>query len=274
MNSIFISGAAAGIGRATALAFLKQGWLVGAYDINSEALSQLQRDIRDASGAAPANTEYPHDLDRLIVGSLDVTNETSWREALADFAQHTNGQLNLLFNNAGVLCSGDFTNTPLRTHQRLFAINVQGVMQGCYLAQPYLAAAAQASPGHARVINMSSASAIYGQPSLASYAASKFAVRGLTEALELEWEPLGIQVMDIMPLFVRTDMVTNMQANSITRLGVRLNADDIAAMVLRLSQYRGNRVHWPVGRQARLMCTLSQFTPNWLARLSNRWITR
>ena len=274
MNSIFISGAAAGIGKATALAFLKQGWLVGAYDINSDALSQLQQDCGGFCGDDALALNPNQGRGRLIVGPLDVTSEKSWHVALADFTQHTGGQLNMLFNNAGVLCSGDFSETPLHAHQRLLAINVQGVLQGCYLARPYLAAAAKAAPGCARVINMSSASAIYGQPALASYAASKFAVRGLTEALELEWKPLGIQVMDIMPLFVKTDMVTGMQASSMTRLGVRLSADDIAEMVLRLSRYRGHRVHWPVGKQAWMMFNLSQFTPSWLTRLSNKWITR
>lgn len=260
MNSIFISGAAAGIGKATALKFLQQGWRVGAYDIDASALSQL---------AVQANAEQ-----RLITGILDVTSASSWQQALTDFTQHTEGQLNLLFNNAGLLCSGAFTDIPLEVQQRLLDVNVQGVMLGCYLAQPYLHAAAQAQPYNARVINMSSASAIYGQPSLATYATSKFAVRGLTEALELEWQPLGIQVMDIMPLFVNTSMVTDMQANSIARLGVRLNAEHVADTVFKLSHYRGRRVHWPVGRQATMMLMLSQFSPSWLTRLSNKWIAR
>ena len=262
MNSIFISGAAAGIGKATALKFLQQGWRVGAYDIDASALSQLAAQV-DANCAQ-----------QLITGTLDVTCASSWQIALADFTQHTSGQLNLLFNNAGILCSGSFKDIPLDVQQRLLNVNVQGVMLGCYLAQPFLQAAAQARPHNARVINMSSASAIYGQPSLAAYAASKFAVRGLTEALDLEWQALGIQVMDIMPLFVNTTMVTDMQANSIRRLGVRLNATQIADTVFKLSQYHGRRVHWPVGRQASLMLALSQFSPAWLTRLSNNWIAR
>ncbi|MCP6059511.1 SDR family NAD(P)-dependent oxidoreductase, partial [Klebsiella pneumoniae] len=88
-------------------------------------------------------------------------------------------------------------------HARILAINVQGVVQMTHAAFPYL----KATPG-AQVINMGSASGVYGTPHMASYSASKFAVRGFTEALELEWRRHGIRVGDLMPPFVRTPMVS------------------------------------------------------------------
>jgi NAD(P)-dependent dehydrogenase (short-subunit alcohol dehydrogenase family) len=81
-------------------------------------------------------------------------------------------------------------------------VNVKGVLNGCHLAKPYLLR----TPGE-RVINLSSGSAEYGQASLATYWATKFAVRGLTEALNVEWQADGIPVMDVMPLCARTAMV-------------------------------------------------------------------
>lgn len=260
-RSILISGAAAGIGKATALKFLAEGWRVGAYDIDSEGLAALSSEV--AESARP----------RLVTGQLDVTNNDSWQQALEDFTSHTGGSLNLLFNNAGILCSGPFADASLEQQQRLIAVNVQGVLAGCYFALPYLQNAATSDSG-ARVINMSSASAIYGQPALAVYSASKFAVRGITEALDLEWAPHGVKVMDVMPLFVRTQMVTDMSAGSIKRLGVRLTPEDIAATVYRMAHYHGSRVHWPVGLQTKLMMGASKLSPNWLTRLTNRWITR
>lgn len=255
-QSIFITGAAAGIGKATALRFLAGGWRVGAYDIQRDALESL------------ANAAHSMGCGHLLVtGQLDVTNNESWQIALAHFAEHTGGTITVLFNNAGVLVSGEFVEQSLEAQQQLLNVNTQGVMAGCYLARPYLTKGS-------RVINMSSASAIYGQPALAAYSASKFAVRALTEALSLEWQPHGIQVMDVMPLFVQTDMVTGMKAASVRRLGVRLTPADIAVTVWRLAHYRGNRVHFAVGLQTKLMLLASKLSPNWLLRLSNKWIAR
>ncbi|MDN7124873.1 SDR family oxidoreductase [Pseudidiomarina sp. 1APP75-32.1] len=261
-NSIFISGAAAGIGRATTLLFLEAGWQVGAYDRDTDGLAKLADDVAE------------NVRERLITGVLDVTENTSWEHALADFAQHNEGKLNLLFNNAGILYSGAFEAISLDAQQRMIEVNVQGVLAGCYLARPYLEAAAVDGSNTARVINMSSASAIYGQPKLAIYSASKFAVRAITEALELEWADQGIKVMDVMPLFVKTAMVADMQGDSMRRLGVRLTPQMIAATVYRMAHYKGSRIHWYVGRQTKLMALASKLSPSWLVRLSNKWISR
>lgn len=259
--SIFISGAAAGIGKATALKFIAEGWCVGAYDVDQAGLAALTNEVAEEQRS------------RLVTGTLDVTDNDSWQRALEDFTSHTGGSLNVLFNNAGILCSGPFADNSLESQQKLIEVNVQGVLAGSYLALPYLKQAATSENG-ARVINMSSASAIYGQPSLAVYSTSKFAVRGITEALDLEWSPYGVKVMDVMPLFVRTKLVTDMNAGSIKRLGVRLTPEDIAATVYKMAYYRGSRVHWPVGLQTKLMLGASKLSPNWLTRLTNRWLTR
>lgn len=255
-KAIFISGAGAGIGRATALKFLAEGWRVGAFDINIEALDNL-REVAQAG-------------ERLVTGVLDVTDAASWQQALASFAGDSG--IDLLFNNAGILYSGAFETISLEAQQRMLRVNVEGVLAGSYAALPYLVRAG--AQGVARVINMSSASAIYGQPSLASYSASKFAVRALTEALSIEWEAKNIQVMDIMPLFVQTSMVTDMDAGSIKCLGVRLTAEDIANTAFRMAHYRGNKVHWPVGWQTKLLALGAKVSPSWLTRFSNKHIGR
>lgn len=250
--AIFISGAATGIGRATAELFLQHGWWVGAFDINETALADFQ--ATNTSG-------------RLITGLLDVTQPEQWQGAMGQFMEVTGGRLDVLFNNAGVLCSGPFIDTPLAQHQQLMNINVNGLMAGCHTAFPYL----QNTPA-ARVINMSSASTLYGQPSLATYSASKFAVRALTEALNIEWEQHNIKVMDIMPLFVQTNMVNNMNAQSIKTLGVRLQPEHIAQQVLALTTYKGTKVHWLIGTQTKLLAIASKLTPAFLNHLSNKWI--
>ncbi|MFC0445538.1 SDR family oxidoreductase [Pseudidiomarina halophila] len=249
--SLFISGAGAGIGRATAKLFHQRGWRVGAADINQDSLASLL-------------AELGHE--RCQTFALDVRDHEQWQQVLAEFCQANDGKLDLLFNNAGILCSGPFADTSIEQHQTLVDINVQGVMNGCHAALPYL----QATPG-SRVVNMSSASTIYGQPDLASYSASKFAVNGLSEALSLEWQSQGIRVMAVAPLFVRTAMIDGMQTQSIKRFGVRLGAEDVARTVWQISQHNGYRVHWPVGSQTKLAYLGSKLSPAWLNRAVNRW---
>lgn len=247
-RSIFISGAAQGIGRATAVLFHQRGWRVAAADIDEAGLAELHRQLGH---------------ERLHCYSLDVSELSQWQAALADFANHSEDHLDMLFNNAGILFSGPFAEISAEQHQRLFAVNVQGVSNGCHAAFRYLNNAPAA-----RVVNMSSASAIYGQPQLASYSASKFAVHGLSEALSLEWQAHDIQVMALAPLFVGTSMVDGMQSKAIDRMGVRLQASDIAEVVWRCAHHRGNRVHWRIGWQTKLAHILSKLSPAWL----NRWV--
>ena len=119
--------------------------------------------------------------------------------------------------SGGSVLTGRLDTIPLADQQRAVEVNVTGVLNSCHTAYPYL----RAAPG-AQVVNLCSASAIYGQPELATYSATKFAVRGLTEALDLEWEDDDITVTAIWPLFVNTAMVDGMDVGAQRRLGVRL----------------------------------------------------
>lgn len=250
---IFITGAGAGIGRATARHFAAHGWFVALADVDERAVALLAADMGDANAMALG---------------LDVTSPAGWNAALAAFFERA-GRLDVLVNNAGILVSGAFEASPLERHAALVDVNVKGVLNGCYLARPWL----EKTPG-ARVINLSSASAIYGQAALATYSATKFAVRGLTEALNIEWQQHGIRVMDVMPLFVRTSMVEGMDAASIRRLGVHLAPEDVAVVIWKAANYNGSfgKVHWPVGFAARAMHALNGAGPDRLARFLARLI--
>jgi NAD(P)-dependent dehydrogenase (short-subunit alcohol dehydrogenase family) len=251
--AIFITGAAAGIGRATAERFAARGWFVGLYDVAEGAVQALCQQL------GPQNA---------IAGKLDVRDEAAFSAALAQFFDAASGRLDVLFNNAGILATGDFESIPLARHQLLVDINLKGVLNGCMLALPYL----RRTPG-ARVISMCSASAIYGTPAFASYSATKFAVKGLSEALDIEWARHGIRVMDLLPLFVATPMLNDVaQPPAIVgRLGVRLTADDIAETVWRAAHWRlWRRVHWYPGLQGRLLALAQKFAPALLNRLVTR----
>lgn len=252
MNNMLISGAASGIGAATARLFHARGWRVGLLDVDEGALAALAAELGGAWYAP-----------------LDVVDAAAVQAAVAEFCTQGGGQLRLLFNAAGILRTGAFVDIELEQHTRLVQINVLGVLNLCHAAFAYL----KATPG-AQVINMGSASALYGVPQLASYSASKFAVRGLTEALELEWREYGIRVGDLMPPFVDTPMVRSQAQRPavMLRLGVRLEAEQIAAAAWK--QAHASAVHRPVGLQFGVLFNLGQITPGWINRLLMAWLSR
>lgn len=245
-KAIFITGAAQGIGKSVAERFAREGWLVGAYDRNAAALEALRAQL----GA-----------DRCVAETLDVTDAAAWDGALERFWYAAGGRLDVLLNNAGIATSGAFQDIPLAAHHAIVDVNLKGVINGCHAGFSYL----RRTPD-ARLINLASASAIYGAADLASYSATKFAVRGLTEALDLEWRALGIRVCDIWPLFVRTQMVAGLSTGSLKSLGVRLTAEDVANTVWKAATGRSRKVHWRVGAQTHLVYQAACFLPDALNR--------
>jgi NAD(P)-dependent dehydrogenase (short-subunit alcohol dehydrogenase family) len=256
--TVFISGAAAGIGRATAVLFAQRGYRVGAYDVDLAGLASLREEVSIRGGD-------------IAIGQLDVSSAEDWAQQMEAFTGPSR-RLDVLVNNAGVLSHGRFEEIPLQTQRRIVDINVYGTMAGLHTAFPYLR-----DTRGAQVVNLCSASAIYGQPELATYSASKFAVRGLTEALELEWRRYGIRVIAMWPLFVQTPMVDGVETNATRRLGVHLSAEDVAKSIYDATHSTPSRlpkVHYPVGRQAKVLAGLAQMSPNWAARLLNKAVTK
>jgi len=253
---MFVTGAAAGIGRATAELFAGQGWFVGLYDVNEAGVREL---------AARLGTE------RSCAGRLDVTDAAQFAAALAQFWQAAGQRLDLLFNNAGIAAVDDFEKVPLARHHAMVDVNLKGVINGCHAALDYL----KRTPG-ARVISMCSASAMYGTPSFASYSATKFAVKGLTEALNIEWARHGIIVMDVLPLFVDTAMVRQVEIplKSMDVLGLNLKAEDVARTVWRAARWRlWPRVHWYPSLQGWFLALTQKLLPGWFTRLTTRWVS-
>jgi len=249
-KSIFISGAAQGIGAAIAHLFYQQGYKVGIYDINEIQAQTLANQLGKNAKA----------------GKLDVSDYAQWQIALKGFSQWANG-LNILVNNAGILYSGEFEKTDIQAHHHTININVNGVLNGCHAALPYLR-----QSNFARIINISSASAIYGQADLISYSASKFAVRGITEGLDVEWQKYGIRVFDVMPLFVNTNMVKNINTGTIKNIGIHLSPQDVAEQVLLLAKAKSSiltATHYPVGFKTKIMFNLSKISPQCISRLTN-----
>jgi NADP-dependent 3-hydroxy acid dehydrogenase YdfG len=252
-RSIFITGAAAGIGAATARLFARNGWDVGASDVDAVALSRL---------AAEPGAE------RVSTHVADVRHPAALEHALAGFTARTDGRLDALFANAGVLFMGP-DETLTREQKRLLVdVNVNGVLHSIDAAFPYLRRTAGA-----RVVAMSSASAEYGSPQHAVYGATKFFVRGLTEALDIEYRVHGIRVAAIYVSYVQTGMVSGARIKpaSVERMGVKIPPERVAATVWRA--VHGRRVHWRVGFDARLAHVAARLLGEWVAPVYAR-ITR
>ena len=223
-RTVVITGAGAGIGRAAARRFSALGWTLCATDVNASALQTLREELGE----------------RHTYAAMDVTDKDDVSRVLAEFAAEHGGSFDLLLNNAGVAFLGDFETLTLEQHELVTGVNVNGVLNCTYLAFPYL------SKGHGgKVINMGSLSAEYGLPSEAAYSASKFWVRGLTEAMNIEWERHGIHVCDIMPNFVATPMMDVTPTDIVNSVGIKLTADDVADTIVKAAGDRA-RVHWTV----------------------------
>lgn len=228
-QSIFITGAASGIGLATARLFAAKGWRVGLADRDGEALAPLAGELGAMARAFP----------------LDVLDRAAMERAIAMFAGQAGG-LWALFGSAGLLDMRPFADTPPERREAIFDVNVKGVMNGIHAALPYLRRG-----GEGRIVTMSSAAALYGVPDLAVYSASKFAIRGLTEALNIELEREGIWVCDIMVGYVDTPMLSkaNTTAASVGITGINVTPQMVAASVW--EAVAGRQVHWFVTERDR-----------------------
>ena len=236
-KTIFVTGAASGIGKATAILFGSKGWRVGCYDVDVDGARRVAEQL---PGAAH--------------GRIDVTSEESWRTAISDFAGSA-GALDVLFNCAGILRMGRFEDVSPADCRKQLEVNVMGVILGIQTCLPLLERARGA------VVNMSSASAVYGQPELAVYSATKFAVRAITEALDIELRARGVRVADVMPGYVDTPMVSSQthKASSLHKLGVKLTPERVAGIVWEAAH--GTGLHYIPQMDVQLLSRLGGLVP-------------
>ncbi|NOX33985.1 MAG: SDR family oxidoreductase [Deltaproteobacteria bacterium] len=248
-KTILITGAASGIGRATALYFASKGWFAGLFDLNRKGLEELY------SAIGPENA-FSH--------PMDVRSHDDVRTCVELMTRKTGRRLDVLFNCAGVLFMGPYSSISIHDQKKTVDINITGILNLTDVCLPLLKAAQNAV-----IINMSSASAVYGTPELAVYSATKHAVRGLTEALNIEFEPHGIHVCDIMAPYVRTPMILNAEykAASVSRLKVNLTPEQVAKTVFRACLKR--KIHWKVGFTLKLLTAGAAIMP-----FAARFLTR
>jgi short-subunit dehydrogenase len=237
VSNVIITGAASGIGCAAARLFVARGWRVGLVDRDALGLARLARELGDAAETY----------------CCDVTDATALGAAFQSFARQGDGGLDLLINNAGLLYVGPFEEMPAAQHRALIEVNARGVVEALLVAFPMLREA------RGRVVNLASASAAYGTPDFATYSATKMFVRGLSEALDIEWRRHGIRVACVLPAFVATPMITGLRTGSLDRLGVQLGPDDVAEVIWRAAH--GRRLMWHVGWRYRALRAAFELLP-------------
>jgi len=245
-RTIFITGAGAGIGAATARLFAREGWLVGGTALHDTHLAAMRADLGE----------------RFVAYVADVRDRAAMHDAVADFAsRHGAGCLDAVFANAGVLFMGPDESLTAGQKQALIDVNVGGVVHTFDAALPHL----KRSPGGAHAIAMASTSAEYGSPHHALYGATKFFVRGYTEALAIEHRQSGVQVSAIYVSYVNTGMLTdaNFRPRSVDVLGIKATPEHVAQAVWRA--VHGRRAHWRVGFDAKFTHYAVRLLGAWVA---------
>lgn len=192
---VAITGAARGIGLATAKALHRRGAKVAIGDIDGDAV------VRAAAEIGPDVEAVP----------LDITDEQSFVDFLAE-TQKRFGPLDILVNNAGIMPIGPFLEESSALAKRVLDINVGGPMTGMRAALPDMIAR-----GRGHIVNVASMAGTAPVPGGLSYGASKAAVISMTETARVEFARTGVQFTCILPSFTNTELIAGTSGTKFVR---------------------------------------------------------
>lgn len=174
-KTVLITGCSSGFGKLAAQLFAKHGWNVVATMRSPEKESDLQ------------------DSETMLVTRLDVTDPESIAQAVEQTMERF-GAIDVLVNNAGFGSNSMFEQSDMESIRSLYETNVFGLMMVTQAVLPHMRKA-----GNGKVVNVTSMAGLMGLIGNSAYSSSKFAVEGLTEALAVEYTPLGIGFHTIAP---------------------------------------------------------------------------
>jgi len=230
---VAITGAARGIGLATARACAARGMKVAIGDLD---LAEARRAAEPVPGA--------------VALALDVTDRASFA-AFLDAAEDQLGPLDVIVNNAGIMQLGRFAEEDEATAIRMVDINVHGVLHGTKLA---LARFEARGAGH--IVNIASMAGRAGIPGGATYSGTKFFVYGMSEALRGELRDSAIEVSVVMPVPVNTELAAGLQR---VRGGGFVEPEDVASEIV--AALERPRFDVPVPRSMGRMVSFSNALP-------------
>lgn len=231
MKTVLVTGAANGIGKATARLFAKHGFQVFAVDIDKESLEELKEELGE----------------NCFTAVCDVSDEESVKNTLAEFGI----KYDVAVSNAGILVQNYFNKSTLDSYKQLINTNAFGTVNITFQCLQYL-------NRKARIIFTSSAAAIFGLPKFAVYSGSKMFIRGFCEALGPELKKARIKVADVMPFFVRTEMTEDMPDKNFQEAS-RQTPEQIAKVIYKAS--KSKKTHHYVGFKTKAIALLARTMP-------------
>ena len=203
-----VTGAAQGQGEAEVRRLAAEGATVVVTDILDDLGSAVAGDLGEAA----------------VFAHLDVIDPDGWGKVVAEAVDRF-GRLDVLVNNAGVGVVAPLDQISLDEHQRVLDVNLNGVFLGMRAVK-----APMATGGGGAIVNVSSIDGLVGVAGMTSYAASKFAVTGMTRSAALELGPLGIRVNSVHPGVINSPMVQEAPAGIRARLDRLMERQPIARM--------------------------------------------
>jgi len=254
-KTVVVTGAGSGIGRATALAFARQGAQLAACDVDQARLDALASELGERA---------------LVVRRVDVAD----RAQMAAFAAAVHAAVpavDVIVNNAGVAVGGAFLDTSLDDWDWLLGINLRGVVHGCHFFVPPMA---RRRTGH--VINIASILGIYPAANVTAYVASKFAVLGFSQSLRAELAAHSVGVTAICPGMIATAIVADgrmsgalggRKAKVVEAFKKGISPDRVAETIV--DAVRTNPAVRTVGRDAWAIHQLTRLAPRTVARLGS-----
>ncbi len=246
---VLITGAANGLGLAIATAFAKAGANIVATDINATALEHAVTALREHGT-------------QVVSYALDVT-QTDAVVAVRDRVLHEGGPIDILVNNAGIVFGGSFQDVALPKHLATVDVNLRGLLAVTHAFVPQLLARPRA-----HIVNIASASAVIALPFAASYAATKWAVLGFSDALREEFRELKfakIGVSAICPSYIATGLFAGAKPARGTKW---LTPETVATAVVNAVEREREMVLLP--RSVRVLHTIAGLLPRRVFRFACR----
>lgn len=248
-----ITGAASGIGKATAELLATRGCALALVDVNATGLAELAAQLQQTGT-------------RVSQHVIDVSNQQQM-EALVPAVVEAHGAVHIVINNAGVTVLKSFEDHSIDDLEWILGINLWGVLYGCKFFLPELR-----KVDEAHIVNISSLFGFVGPPGQSSYSACKFAVKGLSESLWAELRDTHIGVTSIHPGGIATNISSTVRAqdpSTVEKLREAFAtyghpASDVADAIVKGIE----------GRHMRRIVGIEAFVFEWMKRLFPVWTNK